>query len=174
RPAPLPQSPAGDESKTPLRRCRARFPSPRTACGGAPTRKLPLPARSAPPPARPLRAEAARLRGAPTPNPSPPRRVCPRGWRPARPRDVIASIRTGSTSGSELSDVDPADVLRVAECDLLELRIDGRAGVGEDRRLQPVLARVECRLHDASLGGRADDHDALDRLALEQQLERRV
>src|SRR5579884_3169557 len=71
-------------------------------------------------------------------------------------------------------DADPADVLCVAQCRRLELGVRRRAGVGEDRRLQPVLARVERRLHDASFGRGPDDEDALGRLGLEQQVERGV
>src|SRR6476661_2459802 len=69
---------------------------------------------------------------------------------------------------------DPAHILRVAERSRLELGVRRRTSVGEDRRLQPVLPRIERRLHDAALRRRPHDEDALGGLGLEQQLERGV
>jgi hypothetical protein len=94
----------------------------------------------------------------------------PRGW-PAWPHLPLLPRRDWSC---EPRDAHAAHVLRLAQCRLLEVFVRRRARICEDRRLQPVLARVESGLDDAALGRRADDDHALGGLRLEQQLERGV
>src|SRR5579884_3473733 len=53
--------------------------------------------------------------------------------------------------------VDTAHVFGIAKRGRLELDVGRRARVGEDRRLQAVLARVERRLHDAPFRRRPHD-----------------
>src|SRR5262245_43217702 len=71
-------------------------------------------------------------------------------------------------------DAHPDDLLRVSERDLLELRIDGRAGPGKDRHLEAELTRVDSALDDARLGRAAGEDEALDLELAQEQLERCV
>ena len=80
-----------------------------------------------------------------------------------RPTDIVG-----------IDKVDADDVDEIAERDLLEARVDCRAGGRDDRDLVPELAGGDRRLGDAPLRGGARDEEALALQLLEDERERRV
>src|SRR5436305_3910850 len=96
------------------------------------------------------------------------------GWPSVTDSDVKEKERFGmrrrlASGGSHALRMYSAHVLRVAKRCRFEIRVRRGAGVDEDRRLQPVLARVERRLHDAAFRRGPHDEDALDGLGTQQE-----